>query len=190
MELLTSNKFIGKIQPSTEQQEFSTFPLTVNGEGIALKCVGILGQEVRASQFNPGKLQLMFDVGGNGEMLFAAEQLRKEIQGVLDNECLPELEVTVQNWVKNKVMFLSWPKRRDTYSPIMINDTKVYHGTDKYEQFTMDLAKIGGVDDQVEVGFSLYAWVRYVKSTEGATASKVTVGMTPRLEYIKYTKPE
>ena len=189
MDLLKANKFIGKVEPATEHQEFATFPLTIGGQSIAIQGTGIVGQEVRASQFNPGKLQLTFDVGGSGEMLFAADQLRKEIQGVLDNECLPELEVTVQSWVKNKVIYLSWPRMRGNYKAVVINGTKVYHGTDQYEQFTEDLAKIGGVDDNVEVGFSLYAWVKYGKQADGTSTSKVTVGMTPTLEYIKYNKP-
>ena len=187
IELLTAPKFIGKIEPANEQQEFATFPLTVHGKPIALKGKGIIGQEVRSSQFNPGKLQLNFDVSGNGEMLFAAEQLRKEIQGALDQECLPELEAVVQSWVKNKIIYLSWPRMRGNYKAVEINGTSVQHGSDKYEQFTMDLARIGNVDDQVEAGFSLYAWVRYIKNSEGSTATKVNVGMTPTLEYLKYS---
>ena len=188
IEVLRAPKFIGKIEPSSEQQEFATFPLTINGKPIMIRGTGVVGQEFRASQFNPGKLQLTFDVGGNGEMLFAAEQVRKEIQQALDNECLPELEVSVQSWVKNKNIYLSWPRVRNDYKAIEVNDAVVLHGSEEYERFTRDLAKIGGHDDQVEVGFSLYAWVRYIKSSEGNVATKVTVGMSPMLEYVKYTK--
>lgn len=186
IELLSASKLVGKIEPASEHQEFATFPLTVQGKPIALKGKGIVGSEVRASQFNPGKLQLNFDVSGNGEMLFAAEQLRKEIQGALDNECLPELEVVVQSWVKNKMIYLSWPKMRGNYLTVEVNGKSVKPGTENYEKFTEDLARIGNVDEDVEVGFSLYAWARYAKNTDATAVTKVTVGMTPTVEYIKY----
>jgi hypothetical protein len=189
LELLSATKFIGKVEPAIENQQFATFLLTVNGKPITLKCKGIPGREVKASQFNPGKLQLMFDVSGTGEMLFAAEQTKKEIQQVLDNECLPELDVTVSSWVKNKVMYLSWPRQRGNYKPILINGVKVRHGLDAYKAFEKDLETIGGVDDQVEVGFSLYAWALYGKNNDGTPNNKVTVGLTPTIEYINYKKP-
>ena len=67
LELLSAPKFIGKVEPAVENQQFATFHLTINGKPITLKCKGIPGREVKASQFNPGKLQLMFDVSGTGE---------------------------------------------------------------------------------------------------------------------------
>ncbi len=189
LELLSASKFIGTVQPAAENQQFATFNLTVNGKPIYLKCKGVPGREVKASQFNPGKLQLMFDVSGTGEMLFAAEQTKKEIQQVLDTECLPELDVTVSSWVKNKIMYLSWPKLRGHYKPLLINGVKVRHGTDEYKAFEKDLSSIGGLDDQVEVGFLLYAWALYGKNNDGSLNNKVSVGLTPQLEFINYKKP-
>lgn len=189
IELLSAVKHIGKVEPSDGNQQFATFKLTVNDQPIKLKCNGILGKEVKASQFNPGKLQLTCDVGGTGEMLFAAEKTKKEIQKVLDTECLPELEVTVTSWVKNKIMYLSWPRSRGRYKAVLINDKSVtFAQGEKYEEFQKDLAVIGDVDDQVEVGFSLYGWALYGKESDGTPNNKVTVGLTPTLEFINYKK--
>ena len=125
LDLVKANKFIGKVEPPVEGQQFATFELTIAGKPIKLQCKGVLGSEIKASQFNPGKLQLYFDVSGSGEMLFAAENTKKEIQQVLDFEFLPEFDVSVTSWVKNKAIYLSWPRQRGTYKPILINGKKV-----------------------------------------------------------------
>lgn len=187
IELINASKEIGTIEPNVGK-EFASFKFTIGGQKIAIKAVGVIGSEMKQSQFNSGKLQLTLDVSGDGVLLLAAEQLKKEIQQVLDYECLPEFEVAVTSWIKNKIIWVSWPKKGDKYLPVTINGKSVSLSTPEYDQFEGDLKKIGNVDDKVEIGFNLYSWIRYGKDSDGKSTGKVTVGFSPQLEYISYAK--
>lgn len=183
IELINSQKEIGRIEPSVGK-EFATFQFTVAGQKVAVCAKGIIGGEAKASQFNAGKLQLVLDVSGDGVLLLAAEQLKKEIQHVLDTECLPEFEVIVTSWIKNKLVYITWPKKGEQFLPVTVNDKQVCPGTEEFDVLQKKLRDIAGVGE-VEVGFSLYAWVRYGKDAEGKSTQKVTVGFSPQLAYLK-----
>lgn len=186
LDILKSDRVIGKVEP-VEGKDWAKFSFTVKGQPIKLKGRGCPGKEWRVSQFNSGKLQLYFDVKGDGEMLFVAEHVKKEIQQVLDTECLPDLDVCVSSWIKNNAMYLSWPRQGSGYKPILVNGKQVFHNTDKYDKFAQDLQTIGNADDQVEVGFELYPWAMYGKNKDGTPNNKLNVGISPTLAYINYT---
>lgn len=189
IDLVVANKNIGKLDTESSK-EFCTFKLTVNDAEIHLKCnVPLVDGELKQSQFNTNKLQLAVDCSGNGHLLLAAEQLRKEIQTALDNECLPDYSVSVISFVKgNNVMYLSWPRKGTKYETIKVDGRVVDLNTKSIEYLEGKLREASEGGKEVEVLFKLYCWVRYEKNKEGNSTGIVTVGISPQLQGLNFGK--
>lgn len=184
IELIQAPKQIGGIEPA-EGKEFKTFQFTANNEKIYLKAKG-LPSPLKASSFNQGKLQLALNCQGDGVLLLCAEQIKQEIKNALDIECEPDLKVTVNSWVKNKVLWLSWPKGKGgAFDIVLVNDKPMTPDSEDFAKFQEKLKKYQQTK-LIEVGFSFYPWVKYGKNADGILTNEVTVGLSPQLVYIKF----
>ena len=185
IELIQAPKQIGSVEPA-EGKEFKTFEFTANNEKIYLKAKGV-PSPIKASSFNnKGKLQLALDCQADGVLLLCAEQIKQEIKQALDTECEPDLKVTVKSWVKNKVLWLSWPKGKGgAFDMVLVNDKPISPDSEDFAKLQETLKKYQ-LTKMIEVGFALYTWVRYEKNAEGILNNQITVGLSPQLAYIKF----
>ena len=85
-------------------------------DDIVFSCKGPV-KDLRSSQFNPDKFQLVQDVSQNGEVLGALVQLKRELEYVLEKECAPEFQLVVKDIQFNGSLYISWVSFATLHSP-------------------------------------------------------------------------
>jgi hypothetical protein len=178
-----NKKELGKVKPY-KGKEFDSFDIC--DTDCRIVCKASVGRGIIHSKFGNNKLQLSANIAANGEMLYAAKQLQTLLKDYFDKVFEGKAQVTVKSIVANKAIFLSWPSALGTLLPVKVDDRMVdFNSEDKTNVKYMEdkLAKLGGLTNDVEIGFVLYSWLRY--SDQG---KKVLVGVTPQLEKLTFPK--
>lgn len=119
-QLVTKTKQIGSLNPGQEQG-FASLDLKVQNEDILVMVEGPVQPDLKQSQFNPNKLQLMQDISGNGTLLSAFSKLRREVQLVLESECNPDYLLEVKSIDHNEKIYISWPRERNGYGSVFLS---------------------------------------------------------------------
>lgn len=176
-EVATSMKKIGNLKPGSSAG-YSTLDLKIGDDDIVVSVDGAIDADLKAGQFNPNKLQIVQDISGNGEMLNACVQLRREIEKLLDQECTPDFLLQVKSIHFNNRLYVSWPRKGRGFDLVKVTNTTTKEadefipGTTGFEKFA-DLVQSSKQQTAI---IRLYGWIRYVPDEQ-----KIQVGITPQL---------
>lgn len=180
IQLATQVKQIGSLQPGTGKG-FATLELKSAGQDIYVEVDGPLVPELKQSQFNPNKLQLVQDISANGPLLAAFTQLRREIEAVLETECNPDYLLEVKPIESKGKIYITWPKDRQGYAAVFVGEKSFRPQDENFQEF-VDMLKQEGLKTVIR----LYAWVRYISEPDAHKVQKIQIGVTPQLFAISH----
>lgn len=176
IDVVTSMKKIGNLKPCTTAG-YSTLDLKIGNDDIVVSVEGAIDPEIRPGQFNVEKLQVVQDISGNGEMLNACVQLRREIEKLLEQECTPDFLLQVKSIQFNNRLYISWPRKGRASDMVQVTTPSgekldFIPGTTGFEKFGQ---LVEASKKQTSI-IRLYGWIRYAPDDQ-----KIQVGITPQL---------